>query len=642
MRALIHAMLYIWAISCTTSLEPVIDNSDDDSETASESDSLGPQVDTDTPSGDTDENRQSSAVCAENTCDVNATCNDTDGEIHCTCDKGWEGDGFTCHDINECGTGRDTCSDPNGFCVNYEGGYGCDCNSGWWLATDGVTCIAPTRYTQISGTNDILCGLRTDGSFVCMGDISSGDMAAQEGPFEAISVSPSGLFVCGLTVDGNIECFGDAPAMSAFESSSVFTAIAAGGDYLCRIERDGIVKCTDDNLPTALNDKGFIQIDAGWTHACGIRDNGETVCWGENDAGQTDVPEAVRTDRNVIQVSAGARHTCAILSDRQVRCWGEVVVDYPQPSDVVFDQIASGDGMTCGITMDGGLACWGDKGTSYYGEALVQIESPGFGLRTDGTIARFDFAINAFLSIPTEGYFKQVSVYWSTVCAIRTNDTLTCLYDGEPMPNTPKTAGFKQVTAGDGVACAIDGSSAVTCWGETEIAPPEGKFVQIDLGDDRGCGIRADGTVVCFGSDSMTQKTPGGYRQVTVGVDHVCAIQTANNEPQCWGDGYYQEGRPCCEYVQLSSEDGFVCGLKTDGTAACWGYSSFGNPYSKGTFVQIDALSDSMCGISQSDGRIEFNIDIVSTPDIFLSAVSCSSGNTCGIRQDGTLVCWWG
>ena len=39
---------------------------------------------------------------AGHNCDVNAMCANTYGNYNCTCDAGWQGDGFNCTDIDEC------------------------------------------------------------------------------------------------------------------------------------------------------------------------------------------------------------------------------------------------------------------------------------------------------------------------------------------------------------------------------------------------------------------------------------------------------------------------------------------------------------------------------------------------------------
>ena len=43
--------------------------------------------------------------------------------------KGYDGDGFSCSDINECETGDHEC-DLNADCINTEGSYTCKCSQG--------------------------------------------------------------------------------------------------------------------------------------------------------------------------------------------------------------------------------------------------------------------------------------------------------------------------------------------------------------------------------------------------------------------------------------------------------------------------------------------------------------------------------
>ena len=63
------------------------------------------------------------------TCHVEATCTNTGDGLQCKCNSGFEGDGYNCHDINEC-EGDNPCS---GFsdCINYSGGYSCQCKAGF-------------------------------------------------------------------------------------------------------------------------------------------------------------------------------------------------------------------------------------------------------------------------------------------------------------------------------------------------------------------------------------------------------------------------------------------------------------------------------------------------------------------------------
>lgn len=73
--------------------------------------------------------------CATNPCDVNATCTNVDGSFICQCDTGYAGGGTSCADINECT--NSPCS-VYASCTNMPGSYSCTCNPGF--DGDGFVC----------------------------------------------------------------------------------------------------------------------------------------------------------------------------------------------------------------------------------------------------------------------------------------------------------------------------------------------------------------------------------------------------------------------------------------------------------------------------------------------------------------------
>ena len=79
-------------------------------------------------------------------CHDNAKCTNIvdhyspDPTYSCACYPGYEGDGKTCEDINEC-TNANICAE-NATCKNFLSTYECTCNDGFW--GDGKEECSPT------------------------------------------------------------------------------------------------------------------------------------------------------------------------------------------------------------------------------------------------------------------------------------------------------------------------------------------------------------------------------------------------------------------------------------------------------------------------------------------------------------------
>lgn len=99
-------------------------------------------------------------------CDENAHCEESGGDPECVCNEGYEGDGFTCSDIDECTRGTHTC-DSNATCTNTEGSYECTCNSGY--TGDGFTCAPINHCTAGTHTCDTnaTCTFTGPGTYTC-------------------------------------------------------------------------------------------------------------------------------------------------------------------------------------------------------------------------------------------------------------------------------------------------------------------------------------------------------------------------------------------------------------------------------------------------------------------------------------------
>ncbi|VCX31117.1 unnamed protein product, partial [Gulo gulo] len=90
--------------------------------------------------GDSDPIRVNPCYDGRHTCDMRAQCHPGAGvDYTCECASGYQGDGRSCVDVNECATGFHRCG-PNSVCINLLGSYRCECQSGYEFADDGHTC----------------------------------------------------------------------------------------------------------------------------------------------------------------------------------------------------------------------------------------------------------------------------------------------------------------------------------------------------------------------------------------------------------------------------------------------------------------------------------------------------------------------
>ncbi|KAH0520035.1 Nidogen-2 [Microtus ochrogaster] len=100
------------------------------------------------------------------TCDTTAKCRPGAGiDYTCECTPGFQGDGRSCVDVNECATGFHHCG-PNSVCVNVPGSYRCECRSGYEFADDQHTCVYVDECAENRCHEAATC-YNTPGSFSC-------------------------------------------------------------------------------------------------------------------------------------------------------------------------------------------------------------------------------------------------------------------------------------------------------------------------------------------------------------------------------------------------------------------------------------------------------------------------------------------
>ena len=102
------------------------------------------------------------------------------------------------------------------------------------------------------------------------------------------------------------------------------------------------------------------------------------------------------------------------------------------------------------------------------------------------------------------------------------------------------------------------------------------------------------------------------------------------------------------EFVTVSVELEYACGVKVDGTVACWGEDRFDSGLltpPDGEFVTVSVGSHSACGV-KVDGTVAcWGGKASAAPEgEFVSVSAGYSGGhsyTCGVKADGTVACWY-
>ncbi len=172
----------------------------------------------------------------EDNCSPNATCSDDPDGFTCACNPGFDGDGVTCTDLDEC-AGSGTC-DPNATCTNTPGSYDCACNAGYEgdgltycndideCATTGGGCDVNATCMNTPGGNTCTCNAcYTGNGFTCTLMPGTGlpafvDDAATLARFE---------FNCGTVDESGNDRHGTAIGTASYEIAPFGSGLACPG-----------------------------------------------------------------------------------------------------------------------------------------------------------------------------------------------------------------------------------------------------------------------------------------------------------------------------------------------------------------------------------------------------------------------------
>lgn len=315
----------------------------------------------------------------------------------------------------------------------------------------------------------------------------------------------------------------------------------------------------------------------------------------------------------VQQITGGHQSTCALLATGAVRCWGfggdgrlgynatTNVADGATPTIVqagdvpiggAVTQISAASHFTCALLTTGAVRCWGGSPAGETGYNSTVSSADGLG---PSIIARGD--------VPLGGIAVQIA------------------------------------TGGD-AACAVLNTGAVRCWGNGS-GGRLGRNATSNIGDGVGPSIIAAGDIALGGTAV----------QVTVGLDHACALLTTG-AVRCWGSGAggalgYNSTSNIGDgvgpsivtagdvpiggiAVYVSAGSSATCALLINGQLRCWG---------SGTGGTLGYNSTSNIG----DGTGPAIVDAGNVPvGVRVANVATAAGSTCAVLDAyiPRLRCW--
>lgn len=352
------------------------------------------------------------------------------------------------------------------------------------LAVLAAVAALPARAQsagEIGGGDSHTCAVLSGGTLKCWGHQEYNQLAI--GRYEVVVATPETVpgisnavavtggyqFTCVLLSTGQVKCFG---YNRWGQTGQLYGCAFADGGGDC-----ALVGGVDDAIDVA----------AGGSHACAVREGGGVQCWGINNHGQLgqaspgDTPSAIDVPgiTDAFAVAAGSSHTCVLVGAGAVKCFGRNHMGQlgtgaasadpgvSTPSDVVgitdATAIAAGDAHTCVLLGDGTMRCWGHEpelgiGDTPLVEYVATPVSPGLAGIVEITVAGLascgrdgDGAMHCF----GDNYFGQVSGD-----GVNRDDRLT--------PTTvPGIAGASDIFTSGGHTCARVSEEPLNlkCWG---------------------------------------------------------------------------------------------------------------------------------------------------------------------------------
>ncbi|WP_438034543.1 RCC1 domain-containing protein [Sorangium sp. So ce204] len=375
-------------------------------------------------------------------------------------------------------------------------------------------------------------------------------------------------------------------------ASLLITAPLAGG-------------CSEDYHFTPVRVKALepaAQIVAGAYHTCAILRNGNTACWGDNDAGQLgDVsigslstsPRWVSLAADPVRLAAGPRHTCALFDEGRVRCWGDDVGGS-------LGVVPAGCGDTSGgADVVAGGRCPVPPRDVPGLEDVVELAAGGL-VEADDPSLGFTCAVRGADTVVCWGDNRSHQLGADPETVVRSEPALVLDLGGFPL------RGVTRVAAGEAHACALDAQGDVWCWGDGAAGAVRKEGVRgatdVAAGGRHSCAALGTGQVACWGWNLNGQSGDG---PIVDSADEVVGVTLV-------------EGVASAKVVVAGGRHS--CALIDDGGVVCWGSNQSGQ------------LGSEEANLVSAPVRAALDVRAV--------ALAAGREHTCALDEEGGVFCW--
>ena len=557
--------------------------------------------------------------------------------------------------------------------------------------------IGPVRAVSVGDLNT--CVLKRDGRLACWGYGQFGvhgqntteDLGDDPGEIwpgmhvpignSIVAVEVGYFHTLAIRSDGSVVCWGH------------------GGLGRCGYGNQDVVNVLEGNLDASLTiaiGGPAHAVAVGFGHSCVIRADLSTVCFGRSTDGQLgygnpnsfgDLPShnivsAVVPVAPIVAIHIAYDFTCGLRLDGGIVCWGkntfgslgqghenslgddpgEVHPGLMVPAGKDFVALATSHRSVCGVRSNGAMFCWGfgsfgklgsqnemvrgderweiSRGRgSWWGGPVVGLaigEDYTCALRSDGTIGCLGLGADGALA--TGESVERGSTATSTYLEAKRELVLSA---SQYVLQNRQHAEVVQLTCNRILSCcARTRLNRLICFGNTQNGQlgvettvpigtlpgqlhedyrhPAGELLQVDMGAFHGCGITADTReILCWGYNLHTG---------CVGLPSYVEVIGAFRESMFQNVRRVDIGSG---FVSVSAGMHFSCAVRGDaaGSTVCWGLNKYGQLGLGHTRT-----------IGDNFGEISPNLVI---PDVGpMASVAAGDDHACGVRRDGTAVCW--